>query len=943
MLISDIVIAMLIISGISLACLGLYSRRFVGRVPAAAPYALLMFLAFAWAVFYALELLAGTLELKILFHNLRFLVLPFMAVTELWLVIAFVERTEWLRKDWAAAVLILPVAAVVLGVTSPLHSMFRYNFSLDSSGPMTVLRYFEGPFYAIFSLYSLVLLTLAIAILIIECRKRRTLWQVQTFLLILALALPTVINYLFLSGLTPVQGVNMTAPLLWISALLYTIALFRFRFLDIIPIARSRVIEEMGMPMIIVDLGGTVVDLNPAAGSLLGGPSQPLFGKQVRDLAPDWPEFAAFCESVSSGPVEFIRRDGQGTRTYSGTIDILYSTSGSPEGKLILLNDITGRRHAEEALRDSETFNRGLVENLPDYIIVYAPDGTILYVNPATERALGSRVEEIVGKHALSYIPKEHHNYVISRMTLRNIEGEVPLYETEIVTQAGDRRSVVVKGTAVRYHDSPAFLILLSDITERKKAEERLKQSEVLLRAMIESPQSIIIFSLDRNYQYLAFNASHQVTMKAIWGVDIRPGMNMLEIIGYESDRKNAQRNFDRALAGEHVNLTEEYGDETLGRMVWENTYSPIYDENNQVIGLTVYVIDITERKKGEEKLRKLSDRLSLATRAGGVGIWEYDVVNNTLSWDDQMFDLYGVTREQFGGAYEAWQAGVHPEDRTRGDTEIRMALSGEREFNTEFRVLRPDGSIRTIRALAIVQRDASGKPVRMIGTNWDITYQKSAEEALSQANRKLNLLSTITRHDINNQLTVLIGFLGVLGDTGPGPLYDEYLKKATTAAERITAIIRFTKEYENIGVNAPSWQEVRALVDTAAKLAPLGRVRVQNDLPAGMEVLADQLIIKVFYNLMDNATRYGGKITTIRFFTEDHDDEVVIVCEDDGVGVPGAEKQRIFERGVGKNTGLGLFLTREILDITGITIHEAGEPGKGARFEMTVPKGMWR
>jgi len=107
--------------------------------------------------------------------------------------------------------------------------------------------------------------------------------------------------------------------------------------------------------------------------------------------------------------------------------------------------------------------------------------------------------------------------------------------------------------------------------------------------------------------------------------------------------------------------------------------------------------------------------------------------------------------------------------------------------------------------------------------------------------------------------------------------------------------------------------------------------------------VFADQLITKVFYNLMDNAGRYGGKITTIRFSALKSGDDPLILCEDDGVGIPADEKEKIFERGFGKNTGLGLALSREILSITGITITETGEPGKGARFEMVVPDGMWR
>jgi signal transduction histidine kinase len=117
----------------------------------------------------------------------------------------------------------------------------------------------------------------------------------------------------------------------------------------------------------------------------------------------------------------------------------------------------------------------------------------------------------------------------------------------------------------------------------------------------------------------------------------------------------------------------------------------------------------------------------------------------------------------------------------------------------------------------------------------------------------------------------------------------------------------------------------------------------VKNNLPAGTEVFADPLIARVFYNLMDNAVRYCGNITLIRFLSEVQNGDWIIICEDDGAGVPVKDKELIFRRDYGKNTGMDLFLAREILAITGITICETGEPGTGARFEMTVPKGMWR
>jgi signal transduction histidine kinase len=131
--------------------------------------------------------------------------------------------------------------------------------------------------------------------------------------------------------------------------------------------------------------------------------------------------------------------------------------------------------------------------------------------------------------------------------------------------------------------------------------------------------------------------------------------------------------------------------------------------------------------------------------------------------------------------------------------------------------------------------------------------------------------------------------------------------------------------------------------VHNAGTGATLGQVTLNNDLPANTEVFTDPLIVKVFFNLIDNALRHGSRITTIRFSSEARDRDLIIICEDDGAGIAMPEKEKIFERGFGKNTGFGLAISRDILDITGITIRETGEPGRGARFEITVPQGMWR
>jgi len=225
-----------------------------------------------------------------------------------------------------------------------------------------------------------------------------------------------------------------------------------------------------------------------------------------------------------------------------------------------------------------------------------------------------------------------------------------------------------------------------------------------------------------------------------------------------------------------------------------------------------------------------------------------------------------------------------------------------------------------------------------------DITERRRAEEALQQANAKLNLLSSITRHDINNQLFSLKANLELskehLGDTAK---ISEYIIREERAANAIERQIVFTKEYQDLGVKAPSWQKVEAGIHNALAGLPMRDVRIIEDI-SGLEVFADPLFERVFYNLIDNALRYGGTaMTTIGIGSQESDNGLTLFVENDGSAIPAEDKKRLFKRGFGHNTGLGLFLSREILAITGITINETSEPGKGARFEIFVPKGAYR
>jgi len=222
-----------------------------------------------------------------------------------------------------------------------------------------------------------------------------------------------------------------------------------------------------------------------------------------------------------------------------------------------------------------------------------------------------------------------------------------------------------------------------------------------------------------------------------------------------------------------------------------------------------------------------------------------------------------------------------------------------------------------------------------------DITAQKNAESALVQAHRNLGVMNTITRHDILNQLTVVFGYLELARQTNADAKIEECLGRAYQAAETIRGQIIFTKEYQEIGSNAAQWQSMEGLVRKALSGLNLAGITVKYTLE-NLGIFADPLVEKVFYNLVENSLRHGKKVTEIRISWREDTDGLVIVYEDDGVGVPDGVKEKIFRREYFQNTGLGLYLIREILSITGIQICECGVPETGARFEMKVPPGNY-
>ena len=230
------------------------------------------------------------------------------------------------------------------------------------------------------------------------------------------------------------------------------------------------------------------------------------------------------------------------------------------------------------------------------------------------------------------------------------------------------------------------------------------------------------------------------------------------------------------------------------------------------------------------------------------------------------------------------------------------------------------------------------GKPaVQVVGR--DISGRKRNEAALRAANRQLTLLNSITRHDILNKVMVISGYLDLVKQEPLDPKIMAMMKVLESNTRSIGEHIEFTRIYQDLGSTEPRWQDLSGML-------PRSRIPREVALQADvgdLQVYADPILEKIFFNLLDNTLRHGKHATVIRISARESPEGLTILWEDDGIGIPVQEKEKIFERGYGRNTGLGLFLTREILAMTGITISETGEEGRGARFEIHVPQGGYR
>jgi len=612
------------------------------------------------------------------------------------------------------------------------------------------------------------------------------------------------------------------------------------------------------------------------------------------------------------------------------------------------IRDITEEKAAQDALRESEEKFRALVETTGDFVWEVDAAGVYTYVSPQVRQILGYEPEELAGRTPFDLMPPEEAERVAAEFN-RCVTSRLPIISLENKNLRKDGSAVILETSGVlRYDDQGRFAGYRGidrDITERKRAEEALKESEARLSSILHG-SPVLQFVIDRNHRVISWNNA----------LEEYSGIKAEDMIGTDQQwrafyLKKRPVLADLLIDGNTDAITRLYAEKLKKPRYVEGAYeatdffpqmgssgiwlsftaAPLRDVQGTIIGAVETLEDVTERIEGENALREREEwtRTILDTAEAGIILVDANT-HRIVDTNRKALELIGLPRESVIGTV------CHRFICPAEEGKCPVTDCGQEIYTSERVLITASGE--KIPVLKTVVRVSMGSRDILVESFVDIAKQKRSEAAIRETNRKLNLLNSITRHDIRNQLTAVQGYTQLAALSKPDAKVTDFLARISAAIETIQSQIEFTKEYQELGMQAPGWFPVSGALSGIRPEA----IALRNTCIA-VEIFADPMIDKVFFNLFDNAVKHGGRVTNVTIRCEQKGEDLVITFADNGIGIPVREKQKIFEKGYGKNTGFGLFLVREILAITGITIRETGKRGRGAVFEITVQKGGFR
>lgn len=610
-----------------------------------------------------------------------------------------------------------------------------------------------------------------------------------------------------------------------------------------------------------------------------------------------------------------------------------------------------------------------LLRHSPDLILVNDRQGRFLYANPTAAQAMGLAQEAIQDKTAaqLGYPPDVREQFRPCRDRVLTT-GQSCSTEIVLPTPVGSRDFAFTFSPIINEAGEIwATLFVGRDVTERREAERRLAWRERDFATLAENSPDVIA-RLDRDLRYLYVNASVSREMERI--LQYSPS----EFVG----KTRAEAGFTPEIAAEADALCREAmvtGEERQfifaqpvpgGVVHGEMRIVPEFDADGQVQTVLCITRDITAQKQVADALRDSEQRLRTALQAGNMGIWQRDLRTMEVQWSEETYRLLHIDPTTFPGTYAAFEQIVHPDDREALRLASRTAIANQTIYESEYRIVLPDGEIRWIRDTGGITAEVDGQPLRLQGTITDITDRKLLEEQYFQAQKmeSLGRFAGGISHDFNNLLSVVLGYAELMEMelSGDSNLLAS-VRNIQSAAGRAAALTRQLLTFTRHQATSPMVVDVHDLIiSLVPMLRPLLGETIKLDVETYVEdawVRADaaqleQVLVNLAVNARD-AMPGGGSlsITTANMTVMeganvtnaqlDPGHYVVISVADTGIGMTPAVQAKLFEpffttKPPGKGTGLGLATCYGIVKQNQGHIRVTSAVGKGATFTIYLP-----
>ena len=390
------------------------------------------------------------------------------------------------------------------------------------------------------------------------------------------------------------------------------------------------------------------------------------------------------------------------------------------------------------------TFQHTLLQAMGDGVFI-AQDHRFVFTNPALPALLGYTPESFTGLPFEAVVAPDHLPLWVQRFNARVGDGPEPPrhYDVQFLARDGRRRWVELRANRMPYGGRPAVLGIVRDISERKQAEEALERERQLSQAMLDGLTAHVCV-LDEHGTLVACNAAWRAfaASQGVAATAVAEGVNYLAVCDRaaadgSTDAAQVAAGLRRLLAGEHAHFQMIYPCNTQQGPRWFAMHVT-RASSQQPLRLTVAHEEVTLPMQAEQRIQHLQQRLAMAVRGAGYGVWELNLANQQLVWDEQMHQLYGFAPGTFDGAPATWQGCIHPDDRAEVDAKFQGLVRGHAVDQLGFRIVRAsDGALRHIGATGYLQRDGHGSPQRLVGMNRDITEQVLAQTALRESEER--------------------------------------------------------------------------------------------------------------------------------------------------------------------------------------------------------------